>query len=366
MERYKAYRDQLEETGENQLSTTDPEAKLMKMNEGFGVGYNVQTGVDSKHHLISGYAVTNAPTDHGQITDLSKEVMADFALEQLEVVTDKGYQDKSDMAEALSNGIIPNVIQSDGSGTTEVEFSYTGEEITREQQESKRPEDIRACLGSGQIPAMYDGVLSDPQIVEKRIYSYPEGSEDSEILQMTPEQMEAKAREGYFVRDAGRNVVYCPEGCILRPKSVKNNGQIRYCNKLACRQCKNKCTTAKFKEADFDKDILIRRCHKIWKEKEQHNDNSDEQGGKPKNRKRIVRIVKKVVFTLHLNKAMMNQRKCLSEHPFGTIKRALNSYYFLMKTKMKVDAEMALSCISYNLRRAMNVLSVNEMLLRMA
>ena len=364
--RYEAYRDQLEKTGESQLSTTDPDARLMKMNEGFGVGYNVQTGVDAKNHLISGYVVTNEPTDHGQITDLSKEVMADFDLDQLEVVADKGYQDKSDMADALENGIIPNVIQSNGMSTTEVEFAYTGAEITAGQQESRNPEDIRACLGAGQIPVMYDGILSDPQIVEEKVYSYPEGLEDSEILQMTPEQMEAKAREGYFVRDAARNLVYCPEGCILRPKSVKNNGQIRYCNKLACRQCKNKCTTARFKEADFDKDILIRRCHKIWKEKEQHKDNSDEQSGKPNNRKRIVKIVKKVVFTLHLNMARMNQRKCLSEHPFGTIKRTLNSYYFLMKTKMKADAEMALCYISYNLRRAMNVLSVNEMLLRMA
>ena len=62
----------------------------------------------------------------------------------------------------------------------------------------------------------------------------------------------------------------------------------------------------------------------------------------------------------------MNQRKCLSEHPFGTIKRTLNAYYFLMKSMVNVEAEMALSCISYNLRRAMNILSVNGMMLQMA
>ena len=88
---------------------------------------------------------------------------------------------------------------------------------------------------------------------------------------MTPEQMIAKAKEGYYVRDAARNLVYCPEGNILRPKSVKRNGQIRYCNKLACKNCKNKCTTSLFKEADFDKDILIGRCVKIWSKKRKDN-----------------------------------------------------------------------------------------------
>ena len=44
---------------------------------------------------------------------------------------------------------------------------------------------------------------------------------------------------------------------MLRQKSIKRNGMIRYCNKLACKHCKNKCTTADFKEVDFNKDKLI-------------------------------------------------------------------------------------------------------------
>lgn len=44
---YKEYRDQLEESGEKQLSLTDPDSKLMKFNDGFNVGYNVQTAVEA-------------------------------------------------------------------------------------------------------------------------------------------------------------------------------------------------------------------------------------------------------------------------------------------------------------------------------
>lgn len=55
--------------------------------------------------------------------------------------------------------------------------------------------------------------------------------------------MIARAKEGYFVRDPERELVYCPAGEILRQKCVKKNGNIRYANKTACRHCpfRNKC-----------------------------------------------------------------------------------------------------------------------------
>ena len=40
--------------------------------------------------------------------------------------------------------------------------------------------------------------------------------DSTESKQMTLEQMIAKAHEGYFVRDAGRNLVICPQGETLR------------------------------------------------------------------------------------------------------------------------------------------------------
>ena len=48
----------------------------------------------------------------------------------------------------------------------------------------------------------------------------------------SPEEMQEKAKEGYFVRDPERNLVYCPAGEILRQKSIKKNGNIRYANKM--------------------------------------------------------------------------------------------------------------------------------------
>ncbi len=51
---------------DSQVSLTDPDARsMMKAGGGSTVGYNVQTAVDSKHHLIAVHEVTNMPSDRG-------------------------------------------------------------------------------------------------------------------------------------------------------------------------------------------------------------------------------------------------------------------------------------------------------------
>lgn len=122
-ERYEGYRNSLEETGESQISLTDEDARLMKQNEGFCVGYNTKTAVDAESHLIAGYNVTNSPTVHGQITDLATEVKEEYEVEILETTADKGYESVIDHANALASGIVPNVIQRNGGSEEEVQRS---------------------------------------------------------------------------------------------------------------------------------------------------------------------------------------------------------------------------------------------------
>lgn len=352
-ERYEKYRNALEKSGEKQLSLTDPNARLMKSNEGFCVGYNVQAAVDAESHMIAGGQVTNNPTDHGQNTSIATEVKSDYDVEILETTADKGYECPEDHAEALASGIIPNVIQRDGFCREFVEFEYQPTEITDEQKSSNKPEDLKTCLQAGIIPDAYKGVLTDVEIkeVRRRMVS----TSDSDILWMSPAEMRGKALEGFFVRDAERNLVYCPQGETLRQKSVKRNGYIRYCNKLACKRCKNKCTTSTFKEADFYKDILIRPADG------RRNHESEDKEGNTK-RPGTTTLKKTVRYVLHLDQKKMDNRKCLSEHPFGTIKRALGQYYFFLRGFAKVEAEMSLFCLSYNLRRAINLKGVSELI----
>jgi hypothetical protein len=65
------------------------------------------------------------------------------------------------------------------------------------------------------------------------------------------------------------------------------------------------------------------------------------------------------------NKEKYRLRQMIVEHPFGTIKRTWGAYYFLTRRLPSVTAEMSLTCLAYNLKRAINVLGVKEMIKRL-
>lgn len=69
-----------------------------------------------------------------------------------------------------------------------------------------------------------------------------------------------------------------------------------------------------------------------------------------------------VRFKLKLDEKKIDNRKCLSEHPFGTIKRTVGESFFLLKRMFKTEGEMALYCLSYNMRRAMTLRTMRELL----
>lgn len=58
----------------------------------------------------------------------------------------------------------------------------------------------------------------------------------------------------------------------------------------------------------------------------------------------------------------LKQRKCLSEHSFGTVKRWLDSSYLLLKGKEKITGELSMSFLVYNLKRAINEMGVQKIL----
>lgn len=69
---------------------------------------------------------------------------------------------------------------------------------------------------------------------------------------------------------------------------------------------------------------------------------------------------------LKANPQLMRQRREMSEHPFGTLKRGMNQGYFLSRGLTKVRGEMSLSILSYNLKRVFNILGVEAMLAGLA
>lgn len=358
--KYESYQKMMEESGASQLSLTDADARLMKSKDGFAVAYNPQTAVDSETHLIRDYQMTNQVTDHGQLMPTMKDIRKETEGEILEVVADKGYEKSEDIIECLENGVIPHVITDEGQDVYELEIPY---EEAEADESSTKAEEIKKCLHAGKIPEAYKDVIDEIGVKEVRRRENKASKGDApKSIYGTPEEMKARAEEGFFVRDPERNLVYCPQGEILRQKCIKKNGSIRYCNKNACKHCKNRNRCYKggnqWKEIDFTKDCLEKPCRDWNKATEAE----ESKNVKPMQAGCHYKKVKVVKLKFRPNREKTAQRMCLSEHPFGTIKRALGATYFLLRGEQKVDGEFALFCLGYNIVRGKNLLGFDKMM----
>ena len=56
------------------------------------------------------------------------------------------------------------------------------------------------------------------------------------------------------------------------------------------------------------------------------------------------------------------ERLCISEHPFGTVKWHHGAHFVLCKGIGKTTAELGLSFLAYNLRRAVNMIGTGAIL----
>ena len=83
------------EAPDKQISLTDPDARSMATSgKGTGVvGYNVQTAVDTQHHLIVAHEVTNVGHDRGQLSGMANSARDAMGAKELTVLADRGYFD---------------------------------------------------------------------------------------------------------------------------------------------------------------------------------------------------------------------------------------------------------------------------------
>ena len=255
IERYKqrrAHYEQLEsdlkQSGESQVSLTDPESRSMRVGHGVEVSYNVQIAVDQKNKLLIEHEVINEVIDLGQLSTMAQKAKQTLGVETLEVVADRGY--------------------------------YNGEEV-------------KACEQSG-------------------ITAYVPKSNPSSNLKrglFTKED---------FIYEPDKDCYRCPAGKELsyRYQSVEQGRPMRIYQISGCKSCglRSQCSINK-------KGI---RAIKRW---------VDEA------------ILEAMARRVAENPEKIELRKCLAEHPFGTIKRAMNQGYFLMRGLTKVRTEMSLTIL---------------------
>ena len=92
-----------------QISLTDPDARSMNYRGSGMVGYNVQTAVDTDHHLIVAHEVTNVGSDRRQLTKMSQQAKTALAVEELSVVADRGYYRNKELKACEEAGVITYV-----------------------------------------------------------------------------------------------------------------------------------------------------------------------------------------------------------------------------------------------------------------
>jgi len=116
MEQLKTHEAEVDAHPDSQVSLTDPDARSMnKAGGGSTVSYNVQTAVDSKHHLIATHEVTNETSDRGQLSSMAGQAAAALDAEALTVIADPGYYKGEEIVDCYATGIKALVPKTDSS-----------------------------------------------------------------------------------------------------------------------------------------------------------------------------------------------------------------------------------------------------------
>src|SRR5919199_1083128 len=145
-------------------------------------------------------------------------------------------------------------------------------------------------------------------------------------------------RKDEFKYDPETDSFTCPAGQLLTPYSssaLRQLKKINYANRKACRDCplRARCTDNQFRTVSRleNEAVLDRMQERLAKRPE-----------------------------------VLNQRREVVEHPFGTIKQWMNQGAFLMRGLEKVRAEFSLTALAYNLRRALNIVGFAELMAAVA
>ena len=111
MQHLKAIETLVQAAPDKQISLTDPDARSMATSgKGTGiVGYNVQTVVDTRHHLIVAHDVTNVGNDREQLAVMAQQAQTAMDCQNLDVLADKGYFKGEQILACQDAGMTPFV-----------------------------------------------------------------------------------------------------------------------------------------------------------------------------------------------------------------------------------------------------------------
>ncbi len=130
-ERYRNIEKRLQESGESQISLTDPDARSVILHRNIiNVGYNVQAGCDARHKLFVNND-TGSVNDAHALSPMALDAKGLLGVESLDILTDKGYTTAKHLDICTKNGITPYSSPKDHSSHHNgrypmVDFKYDG------------------------------------------------------------------------------------------------------------------------------------------------------------------------------------------------------------------------------------------------
>lgn len=106
MQKLKALQAAVEASPDKQVSLTDRDTRLMVIGDRLTgvVGYNVQTAVETEHHLIIAHEVTNQG-DRGQLPKMAAKAEEAIGFDEIEVIADAGYYRGPDLLTCRDIGL---------------------------------------------------------------------------------------------------------------------------------------------------------------------------------------------------------------------------------------------------------------------
>ena len=122
--------NQLEASGESQLSRTDCDARLLTKNGQTVAGYNVQIAVDDKHKLIIASEVVNDGNDTGQLYPMAEAAKEALGATTLQAVADAGYYNSAALKDCEDAAIIAYVPPTKRTGRLEAQGRFSHEEFS--------------------------------------------------------------------------------------------------------------------------------------------------------------------------------------------------------------------------------------------
>jgi transposase len=153
--RLEQHRADLEASGEDQISLTDPDARAMHSSSRIGIGYNIQIAVDTKHKLIAEQQVHNKVSDLGLLTETANAARENLGVDHIDVVADRGYYKIEDIENCEAAGVTPYVPKPMRGSAVKNGF------FTKEQFQYDADADVLTCPVGQKLEPKYKGKVRD-------------------------------------------------------------------------------------------------------------------------------------------------------------------------------------------------------------